>query len=283
MDGLQWEIRLTWMIWGFPHFRKPLDGLEWNLVHNWRKHLPCSSPEYWVVAPRHHSLWKDSGIAELQNCYCSKLSDFSVVCWWLLRSLGTRLSRSWRSFANTKASTRQRPCRRQPVGICSARSHAEDLYQVFRMSPGHQRMWRSSEAWLRSQPGVAARVSPHEAWDFLRTVLAADPEDAQMEGFFGCWAVFGGEMHGGASLFFDATHILIFHFLYLFTIYRCSMLVCCFGMAIFFGKSTRLFSREDRPTAQKALQHPWLVRHQPDAVPIAQAVTQLGVPSGKLT
>ena len=71
--------------------------------------------------------------------------------------------------------------------------------------------------------------------------------------------------------------------LYLFTIYRCSMLVCCFGMAIFFGKSTRLFSREDRPTAQKALQHPWLVRHQPDAVPIAQAVTQLGVPSGKLT
>lgn len=55
-----------------------------------------------------------------------------------------------------------------------------------RMSPGHQRMWRSSEAWLRSQPRVTARVSPHEAWDFLRTVLAADPEDAEMEGFFGC-------------------------------------------------------------------------------------------------
>ena len=45
-----------------------------------------------------------------------------------------------------------------------------------------------STSWdlLRSQPGVAARVSPHEAWDFLRTVLAADPEDAEMEGFFGC-------------------------------------------------------------------------------------------------
>jgi hypothetical protein len=95
-------------------------------------------------------------------------------------------------------------------------------------------------------------------------------------------AVFGGEMHGGASRFFDATHILNFHFLYLFIIYRCSMLVCCFRMAFFFtgGKSTRLFSREDRPTAQKALQHPWLVRHQPDAVPIAQAVTQLGVIQG---
>lgn len=47
-------------------------------------------------------------------------------------------------------------------------------------------------------------------------------------------AVFGGEMHGGASRFFDATHILNFHFLYLFIIYRCSMLVCCFRMAIFF-------------------------------------------------
>ena len=119
-----------------------------------------------------------------QSCKIATVQ--SVVCWWLLRSSGTRLSRSWRSFANTKASTRQRPCRRQPVGICSARSHAEDLYQVFRMSPGHQRMWRSSEAWLRSQPRVTARVSPHEAWDFLRTVLAADPEDAEMEGFFGC-------------------------------------------------------------------------------------------------
>ena len=64
-------------------------------------------------------------------------------------------------------------------------------------------------------------------------------------------------------------------------IYRCSMLVCCFGMAIFFQREVNSSNTcEDRPTAQKALQHPWLVRHQPDAVPIAQAVTQLGVIQG---
>lgn len=73
--------------------------------------------------------------------------------------------------------------------LCDYDSFDEDLYQVFRMSPGHQRLWRSSEA-----------------WDFLRVLLAADPED--------------------------------------------------------------------RPSAQKALEHPWLVRHQPDPVPIAQEMLQ---------
>jgi len=73
--------------------------------------------------------------------------------------------------------------------LCDYDSFDEDLYQVFRMSPGHQRLWRSSEA-----------------WDFLRVLLAADPED--------------------------------------------------------------------RPSAQKALEHPWLVRHQPDPVPIAEEMLQ---------
>ncbi|CAK9058342.1 unnamed protein product [Durusdinium trenchii] len=69
--------------------------------------------------------------------------------------------------------------------LCEYESFDEDLYQTFRASPGHQRLWRSSEA-----------------RDFLRVLLAADPEE--------------------------------------------------------------------RPTAEKALQHPWLLRHQPDPVPIAE-------------
>ncbi|CAJ1378434.1 unnamed protein product [Effrenium voratum] len=64
-----------------------------------------------------------------------------------------------------------------------------DLYETFRSSPGHQRLWRS-----------------REARDFLRRLLVARPED--------------------------------------------------------------------RPTAEEALAHPWLVRHQPDPVPIDQALLQ---------
>eukprot|EP00913_Durusdinium_trenchii_P010287 g9648.t1 len=44
--------------------------------------------------------------------------------------------------------------------LCEYESFDEDLYQTFRASPGHQRLWRSSEA-----------------RDFLRVLLAADPEE----------------------------------------------------------------------------------------------------------
>lgn len=44
--------------------------------------------------------------------------------------------------------------------LCTYESFDEDLLQVFRESPGHQRLWRSSEA-----------------KNFLRFILAADPED----------------------------------------------------------------------------------------------------------
>ena len=69
--------------------------------------------------------------------------------------------------------------------LCHFESFDEDLYDTFRSSVGHQRLWRSSEA-----------------RDFLRQVLAAEPEE--------------------------------------------------------------------RPSAQKALEHPWLLRHQPEPVPIAK-------------
>ena len=30
IDGLQWKILLKWMIWGYPHFRKPSYIACWN-------------------------------------------------------------------------------------------------------------------------------------------------------------------------------------------------------------------------------------------------------------
>ena len=160
---------------------------------------------------RHHSLWKDSGIAELQTLLLFKAFRLLRA---LLRSSGTRLSRSWRSFATTKASMRQRPA----VATCG--------WDLASFGPKRQGplpglphvAWASAHvAQFRGLAQVAAwgrshATSPLEAWDFLRTVLAADPEDAEMEGFFGCWAIFEGEMHGGVScfFFFSAAHILMF-------------------------------------------------------------------------
>ena len=47
MDGFQWKILLKWMIWGYPHFRKPpsescsFGGL--GLIH-WRRPSPMTTP-----------------------------------------------------------------------------------------------------------------------------------------------------------------------------------------------------------------------------------------------
>ena len=34
MDGLQWKIPLTWMIWGYHHFRKPPYGIIINYTRS---------------------------------------------------------------------------------------------------------------------------------------------------------------------------------------------------------------------------------------------------------
>ena len=159
---------------------------------------------------RHHSLWKDSGIAELQKLLLFKAFRLLRA---LLRSSGTRLSRSWRSFATTKASMRQRPA----VSTCGW-----DLAQFGPKPcqgplPGLPHVaWASAHvAQFRGLAQIAAlgrshATSPLEAWDFLRTVLAADPEDGD-GGLLRVLDYFRrGNAWGCFPFFFFDAHLLLF-------------------------------------------------------------------------
>ena len=96
-----------------------------------------------------------------QSCKIAAVQSFQTSRWFV-EEFGNSVEPILEKLCEYESFDEATPRRKKRTsGSGSARSHAaEDLYQVFRVSPGHQRMWRSSEAWLRSQPGVAATGPP---------------------------------------------------------------------------------------------------------------------------